>query len=110
VLLLNTTLTVERGRAASHHGSGWERFTDRTIAALDAHRDGIVFILWGSHAQKKGAFIDTRKHLVIKSPHPSPLSAHRGFFGSRLFSRANEWLSAHGQSPIDWRLPERPQS
>lgn len=110
VLLLNTTLTVERGRAASHHGSGWERFTDRTIAALDAHREGIVFILWGSHAQKKGAFIDTRKHLVIKSPHPSPLSAHRGFFGSRPFSRANAWLVAHGQSPIDWRLPERPQS
>lgn len=106
VLLLNTTLTVERGRAASHHGSGWERFTDRTIAALDAQREGIVFILWGSHAQKKGAFIDTRRHLVIKSPHPSPLSAHRGFFGSRPFSRANEWLSAHGQNPIDWRLPE----
>ncbi len=106
VLLLNTTLTVERGRAASHHGSGWERFTERTIAALDAHREGIVVILWGSHAQKKGAFIDTRRHLVIKSPHPSPLSAHRGFFGSRPFSRANEWLSAHGQNPIDWRLPE----
>ena len=105
VLLLNTTLTVERGRAASHQKSGWEIFTDKTIAALDAHREGIVFILWGSHAQRKGAFIDTRKHLVIQSPHPSPLSAHRGFFGSRPFSRANAWLMEHGQPPIDWRLP-----
>jgi uracil-DNA glycosylase len=105
VLLLNTTLTVEHGRAASHQKSGWETFTDRTIEALDAHRDGIVFILWGSHAQRKGAFIDTRKHLVIQSPHPSPLSAHRGFFGSRPFSRANAWLVEHGEPPIDWRLP-----
>jgi uracil-DNA glycosylase len=105
VLLLNTTLTVERGRAASHQKSGWEIFTDKTIAALNARREGIVFILWGSHAQRKGTFIDTRKHLVIKSPHPSPLSAHRGFFGSRPFSRANAWLVEHGQQPIDWRLP-----
>jgi uracil-DNA glycosylase len=105
VLLLNTTLTVEHGRAASHQKNGWETFTDKTIAALDAHREGIVFILWGSHAQRKGAFIDARKHLVIQSPHPSPLSAHRGFFGSRPFSRANAWLVAHGQPPIDWRLP-----
>ncbi len=108
VLLLNATLTVERGRAGSHQGRGWELFTDRTIALLDAEREALVFILWGSHAQKKGAFIDTRKHLVIKSPHPSPLSAHRGFFGSRPFSRANAWLIAHGQAPIDWRLPEQP--
>lgn len=105
VLLLNTTLTVEHGRAASHQKNGWETFTDKTIAALDARREGIVFILWGSHAQRKGAFIDARKHLVIQSPHPSPLSAHRGFFGSRPFSRANAWLVAHGQPPIDWRLP-----
>ncbi|MGE3295982.1 MAG: uracil-DNA glycosylase [Porticoccaceae bacterium] len=105
VLLLNTTLTVEHGRAASHQKNGWETFTDKTIAALDAHREGLVFILWGSHAQRKGAFIDARKHLVIQSAHPSPLSAHRGFFGSRPFSRANAWLVAHGQPPIDWCLP-----
>jgi len=108
VLLLNATLTVERSRAGSHQGKGWETFTDRTIALLDAEREALVFILWGSYAQKKGAFIDARKHLVIKSPHPSPLSAHRGFFGSRPFSRANDWLVEHGQTPIDWRLPEAP--
>lgn len=110
VLLLNATLTVEHSRAGSHQGKGWETFTDRTIALLDAERDALVFVLWGSYAQKKGAFIDARKHLVIKSPHPSPLSAHRGFFGSRPFSRANQWLQDHGQSPIDWRLPERPRT
>ena len=108
VLLLNATLTVERSRAGSHQGKGWETFTDRTIALLDAEREALVFILWGSYAQKKGAFIDARKHLVIKSPHPSPLSAHRGFFGSRPFSRANGWLVEHGLAPIDWRLPEAP--
>ena len=109
VLLLNATLTVERSRAGAHQGRGWETFTDRTIALLDAEREALVFILWGSYAQKKGAVIDARKHLVIRSPHPSPLSAHRGFFGSRPFSRANQWLLDHGQSPIDWRLPEHPQ-
>ena len=108
VLLLNATLTVEQGRAGSHQGRGWEAFTDRTIALLDAERAGLVFILWGSYAQRKGAFIDTRKHLVIKAPHPSPLSAHRGFFGSRPFSRTNSWLQAQGQAPIDWCLPEAP--
>lgn len=102
VLLLNSVLTVEAGRAASHQGKGWETFTDRVIQRLAAEQSELVFVLWGSYAQKKGAFIDRKRHLVIESPHPSPLSAHRGFFGSRPFSRINEWLKQHGSEPIDW--------
>lgn len=105
VLLLNATLTVERGLAGSHQGKGWEGFTDAVIDALNRDRDGLVFLLWGSYAQAKGRLIDTRKHLVLRAPHPSPLSAHRGFLGCAHFSRANTWLSEHGQAPIDWRLP-----
>ena len=106
VLLLNATLTVESGCAGSHQNKGWETFTNKTVALLNERRKGLVFILWGSYAQKKGAFIDTSKHCVIKSPHPSPLSAHRGFFGSRPFSRVNECLAETGVDPIDWHLPE----
>ena len=102
VLLLNTCLTVEDGLAASHQGKGWEPFTDAVIAALNRERDHLVFILWGRHAQNKGAVIDRQRHLVITSPHPSPLSASRGFFGSRPFSKSNDYLAAHGMSPIDW--------
>ncbi len=106
VLLLNATLTVEQRRAGSHQGKGWEQFTDRAVQALEAEREGLVFLLWGSHAQRKGQFVDTRRHLVLKAPHPSPLSAHRGFFGCRHFSRCNHWLEERGESPVDWRLPE----
>lgn len=102
VLLLNATLTVEAHRAGSHQGRGWEEFTDEVIMRLACDREGLVFLLWGSYAIKKGAFIDRSRHLVLTSPHPSPLSAHRGFFGNRHFSRANEWLISHGQEPIDW--------
>ncbi|MDE1460459.1 uracil-DNA glycosylase [Spartinivicinus poritis] len=105
ILLLNSVLTVEQGRAASHQGRGWEQFTDEVIARLNAERNGVVFILWGSYAQRKGSFIDTEKHMVIKSVHPSPLSAHRGFFGSRPFSKTNTYLQQQGLSPIDWQLP-----
>lgn len=105
VLLLNATLTVVQGQAGSHQNRGWEAFTDRAIAVLNEQREGLVFILWGSYAQKKGAFIDASKHLVIRSPHPSPLSAHRGFFGSRPFSKTNEYLESRGFAPIDWQLP-----
>jgi len=108
VLLLNATLTVEQGRAGAHQGRGWEAFTDAAIHALNERREHLVFMLWGSHAQKKGSFIDTRKHLVLKAPHPSPLSAYRGFFGCRHFSKANNYLEQSGQQPIDWALP--PQS
>jgi len=104
VLLLNTTLTVRGGEAASHQGQGWERFTDRVIGVVDAKPDHVVFILWGGHARKKKALIDGDRHTVVESPHPSPLSAHNGFFGSRPFSRANDSLVAHGQAPIDWNL------
>lgn len=103
VLLLNSTLTVEAHRAASHQGRGWERLTDAAVGALSAKRTGIVFILWGSHAIRKGASIDRSRHLVLTSPHPSPLSAYRGFFGNHHFSRANEYLVAQGLTPIDWR-------
>ncbi|MGE0631001.1 MAG: uracil-DNA glycosylase [Pseudobdellovibrionaceae bacterium] len=106
VLLLNAVLTVEQSRAASHQGKGWEEFTDRIIRELNDKRDGIVFILWGSYAQKKGSFIDRKRHLVIESPHPSPLSSHRGFFGSKPFSKANEYLKSHSQKPINWELPQ----
>lgn len=106
VLLLNSVLTVESGRAASHQGQGWEQFTDKIIHLLAEEREHLVFILWGSYAQKKGAFIDRKKHLVIESPHPSPLSAHRGFLGSKPFSRANAYLKAHGLEPIQWQLSD----
>ncbi|TMH84067.1 MAG: uracil-DNA glycosylase [Betaproteobacteria bacterium] len=106
VLLLNATLTVEAGRAGSHQDKGWEKFTDIIVDALNREREGLVFVLWGSTAQRKGAFIDTRKHLVLKGPHPSPLSAHRGFFGCRHFSKINAYLQAQGKAPIDWRLPK----
>jgi uracil-DNA glycosylase len=102
VLLLNAVLTVERGRAGAHQGKGWERFTDRVVAELNAHRNALVFMLWGSYAIKKGAAIDRERHLVLTAPHPSPLSAHRGFFGCRHFSKTNAWLERHGEQPIDW--------
>ena len=104
VLLLNATLTVEQAKAGAHQGKGWEIFTDAAIAALNTHREGLVFVLWGSFAQKKGAFIDEGKHLVLKSVHPSPLSAHRGFFGNHQFSSINQYLMQQGQRPIDWQL------
>ena len=106
VLLLNSVLTVEEGRAAAHQGRGWERFTDAVIRTVNERCDHVVFLLWGSYAQKKAAFVDTSRHLVLKSVHPSPLSAHGGFFGCRHFSRANEWLAEQGRTPVDWRLPE----
>jgi uracil-DNA glycosylase len=102
VLLLNAVLTVERGRAGAHQGKGWERFTDRVVIELNDHRDGLVFMLWGSYAMKKGAVIDRDRHLVLTAPHPSPLSAHRGFFGCRHFSKANAWLDKRGVEPIRW--------
>lgn len=106
VLLLNAVLTVEAGAAASHQGIGWERFTDRIIAALNEREVPVVFILWGKHAQEKAAFIDKTRHCVISSPHPSPFAAHRGFFGSRPFSRANAFLRSIGRSEIDWCLTD----
>ena len=104
VLLLNTTLTVRGGQAASHQGKGWETFTDRVIGVVSAKPEHVVFILWGGHARKKKALIDARRHTILESPHPSPLSAHNGFFGSRPFSRANDALRAHDQTPVDWSL------
>jgi uracil-DNA glycosylase len=108
VLLLNTVLTVEQGLAASHQKRGWEVFTDRIVALLNAQREHLVFMLWGSHAQAKGRAIDRTRHLVLEAPHPSPLSAHRGFLGCRHFSKANAYLEAHASRPIDWQLPENP--
>ena len=105
VLLLNTVLTVEQGKAHSHSKTGWETFTDRVIEAINQHQSGVIFLLWGSHAQKKGRFIDRKRHHILEAPHPSPLSAHRGFFGCRHFSRANHLLQSMGKSEIDWRLP-----
>ncbi|KHT45374.1 uracil-DNA glycosylase [Vibrio sinaloensis] len=105
VLLLNTVLTVEQGKAHSHSKSGWETFTDRVIEAINQHQSGVVFLLWGAHAQKKGRFIDRDKHHVLVGPHPSPLSAHRGFFGCRHFSQTNVLLAQQGKSVIDWHLP-----
>lgn len=105
VLLLNTVLTVEQGKAHSHATSGWEVFTDRVIEAINHHQQGVVFLLWGSHAQKKGRFIDRNKHYVLAAPHPSPLSAHRGFLGCRHFSQTNQLLSQQGKTPIHWHLP-----
>ncbi|ATJ83010.1 uracil-DNA glycosylase [Halomonas beimenensis] len=108
VLLLNTSLTVEQGNAGSHRGKGWETFTDRAIAAVNEHAGPTVFLLWGSHARQKKALVDTRRHLVLESPHPSPLSAHRGFFGNHHFSRANAFLAEQGRGTIDWQLPATP--
>ncbi|EMQ2226153.1 uracil-DNA glycosylase [Citrobacter freundii] len=102
VLLLNTVLTVRAGQAHSHASLGWETFTDKVISLINQHREGVVFLLWGSHAQKKGAIIDAQRHHVLKAPHPSPLSAHRGFFGCNHFVLANEWLEQRGEKPIDW--------
>lgn len=104
VLLLNSVLTVEDGKAASHRNRGWESFTDQVIRAVNDQTSPVVFMLWGSYAQKKGEFIDRRKHCVLESVHPSPLSAHRGFLGCRHFSKANDFLQEHGFTPIDWRL------
>lgn len=104
VLLLNATLTVQQANAGSHQNRGWEKFTDAAIAALNAQREHLVFVLWGSYAQKKGAAIDATKHLVLQSVHPSPLSAHRGFFGNHQFSTINQYLQQHDQAPIDWQL------
>lgn len=109
VLLLNAVLTVQMGMAASHQGKGWELFTDAVIRAVNDLPQPVVFILWGAYAQKKAAFVDTTRHMVIKSPHPSPLSAHNGFFGTKPFSRANDFLVAKGYAPIDWRLPDATQ-
>lgn len=104
VLLLNTVLTVERGKAASHAKRGWEQCTDTLIHELAHRHEGLVFMLWGAHAQAKRALLDARPHCVLEAPHPSPLSAHRGFLGCRHFSLANEYLAAHGRQPIDWQL------
>lgn len=112
VLLLNSVLTVQMGNAASHQGRGWEKFTDAVIRLVNARAEPVVFMLWGSHAQKKAAFVDSvdrgGRHLVLKSVHPSPLSAYGGFFGSKPFSKANAFLESRGMAPIDWRLPELP--
>ena len=105
VLLLNAVLTVEEGRAGAHQGKGWEGFTDHVVDVLNREREGLVFLLWGSYAQAKGKVIDPRRHRVLKTTHPSPLSAHRGFLGSGHFSATNEYLARRGQAPIDWSLP-----
>lgn len=105
VLLLNSVLSVERGRAASHQGRGWEQFTDRAIEAVNRDCEHVVFMLWGAYAQRKGAVIDQSRHLVLQAPHPSPLSAHRGFFGCGHFGKANAWLVSKGRESVDWRLP-----
>ncbi|MFT6287155.1 MAG: uracil-DNA glycosylase [Alcanivorax sp.] len=105
VLLLNSVLSVESGVAGSHRGQGWEIFTDRIVTLVSEHRQGVVFLLWGSYAQKKGAIIDQNKHLVLTAPHPSPLSAYRGFFGCGHFQAANDYLAGRDQDAIDWSLP-----
>jgi len=102
VLLLNAVLTVEQDRAGSHQGKGWETFTDRIVAILNERSEGLVFMLWGSYAQKKGAMVDRSRHCVLEAPHPSPLSAHRGFLGCRHFSKANLWLEQHRKQPVNW--------
>ena len=106
VLLLNSVLSVESGRAASHQSKGWELFTDRVIEVVNAQRVGVVFLLWGGYAQRKGQKIDAARHCVLKAPHPSPLSAHRGFFGCGHFIAANEYLANQGSVPVDWRIPD----
>jgi len=110
VLLLNAVLTVEKAMAASHQGKGWERFTDRIVSELNEKREHLVFLLWGSYAQKKGQFIDRDRHLVLQSTHPSPLSAYRGFLGCRHFSQTNAYLQKTGQQAVDWALPETAKS
>jgi uracil-DNA glycosylase len=107
VLLLNSVLTVEDGKPGSHQGKGWEGFTDHIIETLSREREGLVFMLWGSYAQAKGKVIDSRRHCVLRAPHPSPLSAHRGFIGCGHFSAANRWLAGRGAKEIDWSLPKR---
>jgi uracil-DNA glycosylase len=109
VLLLNSVLTVAAGRAASHQGKGWETFTDCVVELVNRECHGVVFMLWGSYAQRKGAAIDRDRHCVLTAPHPSPLSAHRGFIGCGHFSAANTWLARQGQPPIDWGLPPQPK-
>ncbi len=104
VLLLNTVLTVEQGKAHSHKHLGWETFTDKVLAHINQHKNGVVFILWGAHAQKKGKFLDTGKHVVLKGPHPSPLSAYRGFFGCQHFSLTNDALAKQHKSGINWQV------
>jgi uracil-DNA glycosylase len=104
VLLLNAVLTVETGKAGSHQSKGWEAFTDAAIGALSEHHEGLVFMLWGAYAQAKGAIIDRNRHCVLRAPHPSPLSAHRGFLGCGHFSAANRYLQGRGQQPMDWRV------
>ncbi|MFK8048248.1 MAG: uracil-DNA glycosylase [Halioglobus sp.] len=106
VLLLNSVLSVEASKAGSHQGKGWETFTDKVIDVINRKREGVVFMLWGSYAQKKGAIIDTSRHCVLKAPHPSPLSAYRGFFGCGHFLQANQYLLDKNETPIDWTLPE----
>lgn len=107
VLLLNSVLTVVQGQAGAHQGKGWETFTDRVIETVNREREGVVFLLWGNYAKKKGRHIDRNRHLVLEGPHPSPLSAYRGFFGCRHFSQTNEWLREQGQQPINWQLPHK---
>ena len=102
VLLLNTTLTVEQHHAMSHAGKGWEQFTDRVVEVLNSSRQNLVFFLWGSHAQKKAQNVDRKKHLVLTAPHPSPLSAYRGFLGCNHFKRANQYLQEHAATPVNW--------
>ncbi len=102
VLLLNTSLTVERGQAGSHANAGWQRFTDKVIEIVNQHQQGVVFLLWGAHAQSKARLIDETRHLILRSPHPSPLSAHRGFIGNGHFSACNHYLTAQGKTPINW--------
>ncbi len=109
VLLLNSVLTVEEAQAASHQGKGWEKFTDAVIRKVNDECDAVVFMLWGAYAQRKAAFVDTSRHLVLKAAHPSPLSAHNGFFGCGHFSQANAFLQAHGREPINWQLPLQPE-
>lgn len=107
VLLLNSVLTVESGSAASHQGKGWETFTDQVIQLINRRCEGVVFMLWGSYAQRKGSIIDTSRHCVLKAPHPSPLSAYRGFFGCGHFLQANDYLESQGREPVDWSLPAK---
>jgi len=104
VLLLNSVLTVEKDKAASHQKKGWEFFTDRAIEVLNEKKEHLVFLLWGGHAEKKGLIIDQKRHLVLKAPHPSPLSSYRGFFGCKHFSKTNDYLVAHDFNPIDWKI------
>ena len=108
MLLLNAVLTVEAGQAGSHQGKGWEIFTDAIVDKLNREREHLVFLLWGSYAQAKGKLIDPRRHKILKAPHPSPLSAHRGFIGCGHFSAANRYIEEHGGTPVDWHLPPPP--